>query len=274
MASSRVDALLLDCSLKEVLVVLKGKVALVTGGSRGLGKAMVSAFAENGADVIVASRKLDSCETAAADVRERFGREALASACDVSEWAQCDQLVDAAYAKFGRVDILVNNAGGSPPYSSLDKVTEKMWNKTIALNLRGPFRLSALIGARMSGDRGGAIINISSKAAVLPTSAALPYAAAKAGLNALTEGLAQAFGPHVRVNAIQCGVFRTEGSGYWTDNFESKLAKKTALGRIGVANEVADAAVYFASDASSFCTGATLSIDGGLVWTTDTLSSE
>lgn len=255
-------------------MILKGKVALVTGGNRGLGKAMVNAFAENGADVIIASRRLDTCEAAAADVRARFGCEALAAACDVSKWAQCEQLVETAYARFDRVDILVNNAGGAPPNSSLDEVTEQMWDRTVALNLRGPFRLSALIGARMSENGGGTIINISSKAAILPTSPALPYAAAKAGLNALTEGLAQAFGPHVRVNTIQCGVFRTEGSEYWTDNFESKLAEKSALGRIGIADEVAGAAVYFASDASSFCTGATLSIDGGLIWTTDTISSK
>jgi NAD(P)-dependent dehydrogenase (short-subunit alcohol dehydrogenase family) len=245
-------------------VRLDGKVALVTGGSRGLGRCMVEAFAEQGADVIIASRKLDDCEQLAAEIRLRTGRKAFPIACNVSDWAQCDTLVDTAYAEFGGVDILVNNAGMSPLYPSLDQVSESLWDKVIGLNLKGPFRLAALIGTRMATAGGGSIINISSMAAIRPAPENLPYAAAKAGLNVLTEGFAQAFGPAVRVNTIQCGAFRTDISRAWTPEVAEALAVSAALGRVGEPEEIIGATVYFASDASSFCTGATLRLDGGI----------
>jgi NAD(P)-dependent dehydrogenase (short-subunit alcohol dehydrogenase family) len=245
-------------------VRLDGKVALVTGGSRGLGRCVVEAFAEQGADVIVASRKLDDCEQLAAEIRLRTGRKAFPIACNVSDWAQCDTLVDTAYAEFGGVDILVNNAGMSPLYPSLDQISESLWDKVIGLNLKGPFRLAALIGTRMATAGGGSIINISSMAAIRPAPENLPYAAAKAGLNVLTEGFAQAFGPAVRVNTIQCGAFRTDISRAWTPEVAEALAAGAALGRVGEPEEIIGATVYFASDASSFCTGATLRLDGGI----------
>jgi NAD(P)-dependent dehydrogenase (short-subunit alcohol dehydrogenase family) len=241
-----------------------GKVALVTGGSRGLGRCMVEAFAEHGADVVIASRKLDDCEKLAGEVHGRTGRKALPVACNVSDWAQCDSLVDAAYAEFGRVDILVNNAGMSPLYPSLDQVGESLWDKVIGLNLKGPFRLAARVGTRMAATEGGSIINISSVAAIRPAPEHLPYAAAKAGLNALTEGFAQAFGPDVRVNTIQCGAFRTDVSRAWSPQATDALAAAAALARVAEPDEIIGAALYFASDASSFCTGATLRLDGGV----------
>jgi NAD(P)-dependent dehydrogenase (short-subunit alcohol dehydrogenase family) len=225
---------------------------------------MVEAFAEQGADVIIASRKLDDCEQLAAEIRLRTGRKAFPIACNVSDWAQCDTLVDTAYAEFGGVDILVNNAGMSPLYPSLDQVSESLWDKVIGLNLKGPFRLAALIGTRMATTEGGSIINISSMAAIRPAPENLPYAAAKAGLNVLTEGFAQAFGPAVRVNTIQCGAFRTDISRAWTPEVAEALAVSAALGRVGEPEEIIGATVYFASDASSFCTGATLRLDGGI----------
>jgi NAD(P)-dependent dehydrogenase (short-subunit alcohol dehydrogenase family) len=245
-------------------VRLDGKVALVTGGSRGLGRRMVEAFAEQGADVIIASRKLDDCEQLAAEIRLRTGRKAFPIACNVSDWAQCDTLVDTAYAEFGGVDILVNNAGMSPLYPSLDQVGESLWDKVIGLNLKGPFRLAALIGTRMAAAGGGSIINISSIAAIRPGPENLPYAAAKAGLNVLTEGFAQAFGPAVRVNNIQCGAFRTDISRAWTPEVAEALAASAALARVGEPGEIVGATLYFASEASSFCTGATLRVDGGI----------
>jgi NAD(P)-dependent dehydrogenase (short-subunit alcohol dehydrogenase family) len=225
---------------------------------------MVEAFAEQGADVIIASRKLDDCEQLAAEIRLRTGRKAFPIACNVSDWAQCDTLVETAYAEFGGVDILVNNAGMSPLYPSLDQVSESLWDKVIGLNLKGPFRLAALIGTRMATAEGGSIINISSMAAIRPAPENLPYAAAKAGLNVLTEGFAQAFGPAVRVNTIQCGAFRTDISRAWTPEVAEALAVSAALGRVGEPEEIIGATVYFASDASSFCTGATLRLDGGI----------
>ena len=246
------------------LLDLTGKVALVTGGSRGLGKAMVEAFAAYGADVVIASRKLDGCETLARAVRDRFGRRALPVACNVSEWSQCDRLVETAYGQFGRVDVLVNNAGLSPLYPSLDQVGEAPWDKVIGVNLKGPFRLSARVGTRMVEGDGGSIINISSTEAIRAQPNALPYAAAKAGLGAMTEGLARAYGPKVRVNCIQCGPFRTDISRAWPPGTIERLAATMALNRCGEPEEIVGAALYFATEASAFCTGATLRLDGGL----------
>ncbi|WP_067562494.1 SDR family NAD(P)-dependent oxidoreductase [Nocardia acidivorans] len=242
---------------------LSGKVVVVTGGSRGLGREMVLAFAAAGADVVIASRKLESCDALATVVREKYGRRALAVACNVGEWARCEALAETAFAEFGRVDVLVNNAGMSLLYPSLDQVSEAMFDKVIATNLKGPFRLSALIGARMAAAGGGSIINISSIEAARPEPMAVPYAAAKAGLEALSGGLAQTYGPAVRVNTIRCGAFDTDIAKAWPREMRDYLAQHNALGRIGVPADIVGAALFFASDASSFCTGATLQVDGG-----------
>jgi NAD(P)-dependent dehydrogenase (short-subunit alcohol dehydrogenase family) len=244
---------------------LKDKVALVTGGSRGLGREMVLAFAEVGAKVIIASRKLDNCERLAAEVTERFGVEALAVAANVGVWGDCDALVDAAYGRFGRVDVLVNNAGMSPLYPSLDQVTEALYDKVLAVNLKGPFRLSALVGTKMAAGAGGSIINVSSGAATYAGPSELPYGAAKAGLEALTVGFMRAFGPSVRVNTIRCGPFRTDIAKAWGDlSVMDERAKLTMpLGRIGEPEDIVGTALYLASDASAYCTGTTIRLDGG-----------
>jgi NAD(P)-dependent dehydrogenase (short-subunit alcohol dehydrogenase family) len=244
---------------------LTGKTALITGGSRGLGRAMADAFAAHGADVIVASRKLESCERAAEEIEAKHGRRAVPVACNVSHWEQCDELVERAYAACGRVDVLVNNAGLSPLYPSLDQVSEALWDKVLAVNLKGPFRLGSLIGTRMAEGDGGSIINVSSVAAIRPAPHELPYAAAKAGLNTLTEGFARAFGPTVRANAIQAGPFLTDISHAWDlDAFAERARTSISLGRGGEPDEVVGAALYFASAASSYCTGAVLRLDGGV----------
>ena len=243
---------------------LSGKVALVTGGSRGLGKEMVTAFAEAGADVVIASRKLDNCERVAQEIEKSTGRSALPFACHVGQWDQLDGLVDAAYQRFGHVDILVNNAGMSPLYNSLTEISEELYDKVLAVNLKGPFRLSALIGERMAKGNGGSIINVSSIAAVNPSPGEIPYAGAKAGLNPLTLGFARALGPKVRVNCIQAGPFLTDISKAWNmEAFEKQARLSIAMGRGGQPDEVVGAALYFASDASSFTTGAILRLDGG-----------
>ncbi len=242
---------------------LSDKVALVTGGSRGLGRAMVLAFARAGADVVIASRKLDSCEETAAEVMA-LGRQALPVACHVGSWADVDALIESAYERFGRVDVLVNNAGMSPLYPSVDQVTEALYDKVLDVNLKGPFRLMAAIGTRMAAGAGGSIINVSSGAAVRPTADVIPYAAAKAGLNAMTRGFAFAFGPTVRVNCIQAGPFLTDISKAWDmEAFTARAETSMALRRGGQPDEVVGAALYFASAASSFTTGAILPVDGG-----------
>jgi NAD(P)-dependent dehydrogenase (short-subunit alcohol dehydrogenase family) len=244
---------------------LTGKVALVTGGSRGLGRQMVLAFAGYGADVVIASRKLDVCETVAAEVESSTGQRALALRCNVGNWGELDGLVDAAYAEFGRIDILVNNAGMSLLYDKPTDVTEAMWDKVVNLNLKGVFRLTALVGSRMAEGDGGSIVMVSSTGSIRPTPSILPYAAAKAGLNSLTEGFAKTFGPKVRVNCIMAGPFMTDITKSWDiPAFEADAARRIALGRGGQPDEIVGAALYFASDASSFTTGAILRVDGGL----------
>lgn len=245
------------------VIDMSGKKVLITGGSRGLGRAMALGFAEAGADVAISSRKIDSCEATASEI-EALGRKALPVACHVGHWDQCDALVAAVYEAFGRVDVLINNAGMSPIYNSLSDITEALWDKVIDVNLKGTFRLAAVIGERMAAGDGGAIINVSSVAAIRPRKDIAPYAAAKAGVNALTEALADAYGPKVRVNCIMPGPFLTDISKAWDmDAFAARARDSIALGRGGEADEVVGAALYLASDHASYTTGAILKIDGG-----------
>ncbi len=244
---------------------LTGRVALVTGGTRGLGRSILRTLAKAGADVVVSSRKQEACEEAAAEVRN-FGRRAFAHCCHIGHWDEIDGLVEAAYDSFGKVDILVNNAGLAPTYPDPQSVTEDLWDKTIAVNLKGPYRLTALVGERMIAGDGGSIVNISSIGGVRPTNDILPYAAAKAGLNALTIGFADALGPKVRVNAVMPGPFLTDISRNWDHDAFAERARTFALRRAGDPDELASAVLYFASDASSFTTGAVLAVDGGAQW--------
>ena len=243
---------------------LTDKVCVVTGGSRGLGREMVQAFARHGADVVIASRKGPACAKLADEVRAATGRQALGVACHVGRWEDCGRLAETVYERFGRIDVLVNNAGLSPLYSSLVEVSEDLYDKVMAVNLKGAFRLSSIVGTRMAEAAGGSIINVSSVAAVQPTPAEVPYAAAKAGLNSITIAMSRAFAPKVRVNCIMPGPFLTDISKAWDLEAFSNAAKHNIpLQRGGEPHEVVGAALYFASDASSYTTGAVLKIDGG-----------
>lgn len=249
--------------MSDSTFVLRDQVALVTGGSRGLGREMVLGFARAGADVVIASRKLDACEALAREVEATTGRAALAVACHVGHWHEVDALAESAYARFGRVDVLVNNAGMSPVYPRPVDVTEELYDKVLDVNLKGPFRLTAVVGTRMAEGDGGSIINVSSTASIHPGAAVIPYAAAKAGVNAMTEAFAHAFGPKVRVNCIMPGPFLTDISKAWDMPAFEQQARRFDLRRGGRPEEVVGAAIYFASDASSYTTGAILRIDGG-----------
>ena len=242
---------------------LSGKVALVTGGSRMLGREMVLAFAEAGADVVIASRKQDACDDLAAEVTAATGRRALPVACHVGHWSELDALVERTYAEMGHVDVLVNNAGMSPLYPSLPEVSEEMFDKVIGVNFKGPFRLTALVAPRMAAGDGGSIINISSVAAIRPTPTELPYAAAKSALDVLTVGFAQAYGPSVRVNTIMAGPFLTDISKAWDLDAFNEMATRYPLGRGGSPHEIVGAALFLASEASSFTTGTVVRVDGG-----------
>ncbi len=245
--------------MSDNLFDLSGKVALVTGGSRGLGLQMVRAFASNGADVIIASRKLEACEAAAAEVRA-MGSRAMAYAMHAARWDEIDGLIAAAYAEFGRVDILVNNAGMSPSMPS-HEVTEQLFDSILGLNFKGPFRLASQVAHRMAEGQGGVIINISSTASLHPAPGIGPYSGAKAALNAMTEALSREYAPKVRVNTIAPGPFLTDISKAWTE--EARETAPNPLGRPGRPEEIVTAALYLASPASSFTTGSLLRVDGG-----------
>jgi len=238
---------------------LTGKVALITGGSRGLGLQMVRAFAEHGADIIVVSRKLDACEAVAEEVRA-MGRRALALSVHLGRWDEIDRLVETVYAAFGRIDILVNNAGMSPAQPS-HEVTESLFDSVLNLNFKGPFHLGALVAKRMSDADGGVIINVSSSGALMPLPGVAPYSGAKAALNAMTVTFAREYGPKVRVNTISAGPFLTDIANAWTPQAREKA--NNALGRPGRPEEVVTTALYLASPASSFTTGAIIRVDGG-----------
>jgi NAD(P)-dependent dehydrogenase (short-subunit alcohol dehydrogenase family) len=246
---------------------LRHRVAVVTGGSRGLGRAIAEGLAAHCAAVLIASRKLTACELAAREIRESTGADVRAAECHVGKWDDCDRLISTVQEQFGRVDILVNNAGMSPLYESLTAVSEELFDKVIAVNLKGPFRLCALAADLMAAGDGGSIINIGSIASAQPAAGEVPYAAAKAGLNTLTVAFAHAYGPKVRVNGIMPGPFLTDISKAWDlESFDLLARERIPAGRGGQAPEVAGAAIYLASDAASYTTGSIIKIDGGAAW--------
>jgi NAD(P)-dependent dehydrogenase (short-subunit alcohol dehydrogenase family) len=236
-----------------------GKIALVTGGSRGLGLQMVRAFAERGADVIIVSRKLDACEEVANEVRA-MGRRAIAISAHLGRWNEIDRLVEEAYAAFGRIDILVNNAGMGPKQPS-HETPEALFDAVLNLNFKGPFHLAALVAKRMYDGDGGVILNTSSSGALKPLPEVIPYSGAKAALNAMTVSMAHEYGPKVRVNTISAGPFLTDIAKAWTE--EARQTSNNALGRPGRPEEIVTTALYLASPASTFVTGAIARVDGG-----------
>jgi NAD(P)-dependent dehydrogenase (short-subunit alcohol dehydrogenase family) len=244
----------------DPLFDLTGRVALVTGGSRGLGYQMIRAFAQHGADVIIASRKLDACEKVAEEMRT-LGRRALAHSVHAAKWDSIDALIAAAYQAFGRIDILVNNAGMSPAMPS-HEVTEALFDSVVGLNFKGPFRLASQVAKRMAAGDGGVIINVSTSGSLQPLPGVVPYGASKAALNAMTRSLAAEYGPKVRVNTLCPGPFATDISKAWTP--EMRRSIPNALRRMGEPHEVVTAALFLASPASSFTTGAIVRVDGGL----------
>ena len=249
---------------RNSLFGLAGQVAVVTGGSRGIGRAIAAGFAEAGADVVIASRKLGNCTAAAAEISAATGRTALPVEFHAGRWADCDRLIDTVYDRFGRCDVLVNNAGMSPLYPDLASVTEEYYDKVHAVNLKGPFRLGVLAGTRMAAAEGGSIINVSSIGSLRPGPDELVYACAKAGLNALTAGLAEAFGPRVRANAILPGAVLTDIARAWPAERLRSASEGVPLGRAGQPEDLIGTALWLASRASAWVTGVMVRVDGGL----------
>lgn len=215
--------------------------------------------ARGGADVIVTSRTLSSCQVLATEVQRDHGVQARAHACHIGHAEEVDALVE----QVGRVDVLINNAGGAPGYETLADVTPRMWQAVLGLNLVGPARLAVLLGNRMRAQGGGAIVNVSTLGAVQPRPRYAPYAAAKAGLNAMTQALALDLAPTVRVNAVMPGAIDTDLLAAYAGPARERLVSGVPLARLGQADDVARVVLFLAGDAA-YVTGQVLAVDGGL----------
>ncbi len=244
---------------------LAGRVAIVTGGGTGIGRGAALVLAEHGADVVLAARRQEPLHAAAAEIHA-LGRRAMAVPTDVTRPEQCQQLVDITIQEMGRVDILVNNAGGAQT-KSIMKWDEDDWDHVLALNLGSVWFVSRAAARPMVEQGKGAIVNISSGASLLAMPQAAPYGAAKAAVNNLTGSMAAAWtGKGVRVNSIAVGAVRAaslldDAERYGLDPEE--IGKTNASGRLGEPEEIGYGVLFFASDASSFCSGQTLYMHGG-----------
>jgi gluconate 5-dehydrogenase len=244
---------------------LTGRVAIVTGGSVGLGRQMAEGLAEMGANLVLCARKKERCERAAEELR-KLGVQVLALACDVKEPAGIQEVADATFKQFGRIDILINNAGtswGAP----VESMTLEQWNKVIETNLTGTFLFSQAVGKVMIAQRRGKIINIASVAGLRgssPNFSAIGYSASKGGVIIFTKDLACKWGMHnIHVNAIAPGWFPTDMSGKIIERNKETLLAGVPLGRFGGPHDLKGAAIFLASDASDFVTGNILVVDGG-----------
>lgn len=244
---------------------LAGKVAVVTGGSRGIGSAIAHGLASCGAKVVVSSRKLDGVEPVAQAIR-LAGGEAIAVPAHIGSPEDCQKLVDAAVAKFGTVDILINNAAANPAYGPLLETDDAIFDKIFSVNLRGPLVLSKRVQPLMAKAGGGAILNISSIGGLRPEPGLGLYSISKAALLSLTKVLAAEWGPQgIRVNALCPGLVRTKFSAaLWQDEkVLARFTKQLPLGRIAEPEEMVGVALFLVSPAGSYATGSTFVCDGG-----------
>lgn len=245
---------------------LSGQVALISGASRGIGRAIALAYAEAGAQVVLASRKLEGLERVADEIRAAGG-QARAIACHVGDEAAIGNLVEETLQTFERVDILVNNAATNLNFGPLLSASAAQWDKTLEVNLRGPFLLCREVAPHMQRQGGGRILNVASVAGLRHSPLLGAYSVSKAGLIMLTRVLAQELGPEgITVNALAPGVIRTEFSRpLWeTGVIGEAVLQGTPLGRFGEVEDVAGAALYLASPAAAFITGSVIVMDGGM----------
>jgi NAD(P)-dependent dehydrogenase (short-subunit alcohol dehydrogenase family) len=245
---------------------LDGKVAIITGGGRGLGEQIARAYAEAGADIVLCSRKVENCERVQADV-EALGVKALALTLDVTKPDSVRAVVTETLAHFGRVDILVNNAGTTWGAAAVDMPYEA-WQKVLQTNLTGTFLMCQAVAPQMQAQGGGKIVNIASVAGLRGSDAAVldavGYSASKGGVVALTRDLAVKWAPYnIHVNAIAPGFFPTKMTKVVLERGYDRIVAATPLRRVGGERDLQGAALYFASPASDFVTGQTLAVDGG-----------
>ena len=243
---------------------LTGKVAVVTGGSRGIGRSIVLGYARAGADVVIASRKLDNCEAVAREVEETTGRRALAVGdarrpLGPVRRARRHRLPGVRALRSPR-----QQRGDVAALPDLASITEDYYDKVASVNLKGPFRLATQFGTRMAESDGGSIINVSTIGSLRASGLELVYGCAKAGLNALTIGLADSYGPKVRANCILPGAILTDIAEAWSPETRAGVGNLTALKRAGVADDFIGTALWLASDASSYVTGVLVRVDGGM----------
>jgi len=248
---------------------LEGKVALVTGASKGIGEAMARGLAEFGASVMVSSRKLEAVEAVAGDLRAD-GFPARAFAANAGNPEDLEALVDETVSLLGGIDILVNNAAANPVYGPMQNTEERAFDKIIDVNLKGPFELCKRVYPHMQARGGGSIINISSIGGIVPEKGIGIYSVSKAAIINLTQAMAQDWGSDgIRVNAICPGLIKTRFSeALWGDDDTlDRFLTRVPLGRLGSPEDIAGLGVFLASDASAYCTGSVFMADGGYTWT-------
>ena len=243
---------------------LDGQVAIVTGAGRGIGRGIACAFAEAGADVVLAARSVDELEASAARVREA-GRRALVVRCDVMQRADLENLLRASFEEFGRLDTLVNNAGGSAPKPALH-TSEREFEHALRFNVTSAFLLTRLAAARIvESAGGGSVLNISSVAGRAHAPGFVAYGTAKAALSFMTGALAQDFAPKIRVNAIAVGAVRTSAlETVLTPEVEREMVAATPLGCLGEVEDIAACALWLASPAARYVSGEVVGVTGGL----------
>jgi NAD(P)-dependent dehydrogenase (short-subunit alcohol dehydrogenase family) len=245
-----------------------GKVVIVTGATKGLGRAMAQGFGEAGATVVVSSRKQELCDQVAAEISGSTGATAAGIACHVGEWDAIPAFVDAVVERFGRIDVLVNNAGINPTSDLLADVSQELWRKIFAVNLEGPVRLSTLVAPIMRDNGGGSIVNIATVGAYIGPPRSGAYGASKAGLINATKTLSKELAPwNIRVNAISPGPIKselTEGAEAASPGFYERAGSATTMKRVAETEEIIGPVLYLASDASSYVTGEDHIVAGGM----------
>ena len=247
---------------------MTGKVAVVTGSSRGIGAAIAHALADHGARLVITSRNLEPCEAVAAAINARHDGAAIAVASSLSSKASLQAMIDAGVAAFGPIDVLVCNAASNPHYGPMATITDDQFAKTLANNVIAQHWLIDMVAPDMRARKTGSIIMISSIGGLRGSAILGAYAITKAADIQMARNLAREFGPdNVRINCIAPGLVRTDfAKALWENPENLKASTENAcLGRIGEPDEIAGAAVFLASDASSFMTGQTVVVDGGVV---------
>jgi len=245
-------------------LTLEGKVALITGGARGIGKEIAMVFAKNGADIAICDVNLEEAQKTAKEIKD-LGRESLAFKADVTDSGQVQAMVDKILDKFNKIDILINNAGITKD-NLLIRMSEEEWDKVIAVNLKGTFVCTKIVSRVMLKQRSGRMVNIASIIGIMGNAGQANYAASKAGIIGLTKSVAKELASrNICVNAIAPGFIKTDMTARLSEEVQKKMLSVIPLARFGEAKDVADLAIFLSSESSSYITGQVIQVDGGMV---------